>query len=86
MNMENNLTRNAAQYLLSEYFHLIGQPMPYPCNELPITTISIEKDKNTDGYSVILSHDIFDGDFPDDKIGSLCKTDLMTYLSIPEYL
>lgn len=60
--MENNLTRRAAEYLLAEYHHLIGQPMPYPCNEQPITTISIVKDKNTQGYSVVLSNDFFDGD------------------------
>lgn len=84
--MENNLTRRAAEYLLAEYHHLIGQPMPYPCHQLPITTISIEKDKNTDGYSVVLSHDAFKGDLPDYQLGSICKTDLMNYLSIPEYL
>lgn len=84
--MENNLTRRAAECLLAEYHHLIGKPMPYPCNELPITTISIVKDKNTQGYSVLLSNDFFDGDLPDDQLGSICKTDLMTYLSIPDYL
>ncbi len=73
MVMENNLNRDTAQYLLSEYYYLIGQAMSYPCYELPITTISIEKDKNTEDYSVVLSHEAFEGDLPDDRVKSICK-------------
>lgn len=86
MNMKPALTLLAAQSLALNYGHLIGQPMPNPYSGLPITSITVEKNNKSKGFSVILSHDIFDGGIPE-QTGFKCpKVDLMTYLSIPKYL
>ena len=78
--MENNLTRDAAQFLLLEYMNLIGKPMPAPYDMLKINTITLSKDKFSSGYSVLLSHNLFDGDFPDNN--PVYEIDLLSYLQI----
>jgi len=80
--MENNLTRNAAQFLLGEYVHLIGERMPYPYGMLKINTIKIIKDKFSQGYTVMLTHEIFDGAFPDPDFPPVYQIDLLSFLQI----
>lgn len=85
MDMENNLPLTVANRLFSDYLHFIGQKMPYPYYELEITSMTVEKDKIGTGYTVMLSHDEFDGVLPDDKAPSI-QIDLLSYLDIPVFL
>lgn len=84
--MENHLAKQTADKLAQEYIKLIGQPMPYPYSALEITSITVEKNKNSKGFSVILSHDIFDGGWPEVTNFSCPQVDLLSYLEIPEFL
>ena len=85
MDMENNLPLSVANRLFRDYLHLLGRKMPYPYHELAITSMTVEKDKIGTGYTVMLSHDEFNGVLPDDKAPSI-KVDLLSYLGIPEFL
>lgn len=53
--------------------------MPYPYSNLEINCISIDKNRIGSGYTITLSHEIFDGVLPDDTIPSV-KVDLFSYL------
>lgn len=84
--MENYLSHETAKKLAKQYNKLIGQPMPYPYSGLPITSITVEKNKTSQGFSVILSHDIYDGGWPE-VTGFKCpQVDLLYYLDIPKFL
>lgn len=86
MGMENHLEREVAKRLAQQFTHLIGTSMPYPYQECDITSITVEKDKHGTGFSVILSHDAFANGTPKESISMCPKVDLITYLSIPQYL
>lgn len=77
---ENNLTQSAAIKLAKHYSNLIGNDLPFPFTGWEISSITVEKDKHGKGFSVILSHDIFDGGWPE-TAGHICpQIDIFTFL------
>lgn len=86
MVMENHLEREMADRLAQQFTHLIGTPMPYPHQDCDITSITVEKDKYGTGFSVILAHDAFSKGVPKEPNPKCPKVDLITYLSVPQYL
>ncbi len=79
--MKVHLTQDIAERIAKRYTHLIGKPMLDPYEGLPITSITVEKSKTTQGFDIILSHDIFDGGWPE-VTGFKCpQTELLSYLA-----
>lgn len=82
MKKENNLTQSAAIYLAREFSNLIGESLPSPFVGMEISSITVEKDTRGKGFSVILSHDTFDGGWPE-LTGFVCpQVDLFSFLNL----
>jgi hypothetical protein len=83
--MITELTLEEANELAKEHANLIGKPLPNPYSGLSITSITVEKNKKSKGFSVILSHDIYDNGWPE-VTGFRCpQIDLLTYLKKPDF-
>lgn len=79
--MHKNLSQEAAEALSKKYHHLLGAPMPLPYSLLQVTSITVEKNIDSKGFSVILSHDIFDNFGIAELTGFMCpQIELFEYL------
>ena len=76
-------TKQEAELAAEENNYLIGQRLLHPYSALPITSITIEKAKRHQGFIVILSHDIFDGGWPEVTNQRCPQVELNYYLSFP---
>jgi hypothetical protein len=63
--MKYYLTKQEAEDAAEQYNYLLGQKMLKPYESYPITSITVEKAKKNQGFIVILSHDVFDGGWPE---------------------
>lgn len=81
-------TKREAEDAAEANNYLLGQGMLKPFQSYPITSITVEKAKKHQGFIVILSHDVFDGGWPE-TLGFRCpQVELDDYLSVmaPPYL
>jgi hypothetical protein len=58
-------TKREAEVAAEANNYLIGQELAPPFETYPITSITVEKAKKHKGFIVVLSHDIFDGGWPE---------------------
>ena len=67
---------------------LIGQQMLKPYESYPITSITVEKNPCGLGFIVVLSHDVFDGGWPETTNFRCPQVELNDYLDVvvPPYL
>ena len=81
-------TKREAEDAAETNNYLIGQELAPPFESYPITSITVEKAKKYQGFIVILSHDVFDGGWPE-TVGFRCpQVELENYLNVmaPPYL
>ena len=86
--MKYYLTKREAEHVAEKNNYLIGQAMAPPFESYPITSMTIEKSKKHQGFIIVLSHDIFDGGWPE-TVGFRCpQVELDDYLNVmaPPYL
>ncbi len=81
-------TKEQAEIAAFENHYLLGQEMAPPFETYPIQSITVEKSKIHQGFIVVLSHDVFDGGWPE-TVGFRCpQVELDDYLNVmaPPYL
>ncbi len=81
-------TKREAEDAAEANNYLIGQPMLKPFESYPIKSITVEKAKKHQGFIVVLSHDVFDGGWPETTGFRCVQIDLDDYLDVvaPPYL
>ena len=81
-------TKEQAEIAAFENHYLIGQEMAPPYESFAITSITVEKALKHQGFIILLSHDIFDGGWPELTEFKCPMIELNDYLSImaPPYL